>query len=393
MTPRAHGAAGRARVLQIVPDLRLGGAERVALDLALHLDRTRFDVSILTLYPAADSSFEHEARAAGVPLRHLAKQPGLDLRLQGAVRRVLAELRPDVAHTHNVLLHNLLPGYAATGVPVRVHTVQNVAEREIPRVLRPVHAAAFRWGGVVPVSVSERVHDSVARWYGAVSSPVIENALDTARFARPIESRERWRTANDVPTDAFVLVHVGRFMAQKNHALLLEAFRELTTHAPRAVLMLAGVGELLEVTRARAAALGVGHAVRFLGARADVPDLLHAADAFVLSSDWEGLPVAVLEAMAAGLPVVATSVGGVPEVVEPGRTGWLVPPADAVALADAMAALVADPAAARAVGQRARTLVRERYDVVGMAGRYGELYADLLAGRRAGDGGPARRGA
>jgi len=388
---RAEATRAPVRVLQVVPDLRCGGAERVALDLALHLDRDRFEVSLLALYPATGSAFEAEARDGGVPVHHLGKRPGLDLRLQRSVRRALAELRPDVVHGHNVLLHNLLPACIAAGVPARVHTVHNLAEREIPPSMRPLHRAAFRWGGVVPVSISAHVQASVARLYAGVTSPVVPNGLDVGRFARAATGRERWRRENGVAADAMVFAHVGRFMAQKRHGDLVAAFARVAQVEPRALLLLAGEGELHETVRAQAQSLGIDGAVRFLGLRADVPELLGAADAFVLSSAWEGLPIAVLEAMAAGLPVVATAVGGVPELVRSGETGWLVPPGAPDALAEAMIAVSHDPHAAQAAGANGARLVRERHSVEGMVAGYEALYLGLV-GRAAGTGrGAARR--
>ena len=205
--------------------------------------------------------------------------------------------------------------------------------------------------------------------------------------------RDRWRRENGVAADALVFAHVGRFMAQKNHLDLVAAFQQVASADPRALLVLAGDGELRETVRARAASLGLEGAVRFLGLRDDVPELLGAADAFVLSSAWEGLPIAVLEAMAAGLPVVATAVGGVPELVRSGETGWLVAPGAPAALGAAMLALSRDLAAARAMGECGARLVRGRHTVEGMVTGYAALYLELVGRARGAAGDLARRGA
>lgn len=139
---------------------------------------------------------------------------------------------------------------------------------------------------------------------------------------------------------------VGTFKRQKGHTYLVDATASVAGRLADLHIVLVGDGELAEVVRARVAALGLNGRVHLLGTRRDVPDLLAASDSFVLPSLWEGLPVALVEAMASRLPVIATDVSGTSQVMVPGVTGWIVPPADAEALAGAMVELVSDPARA-----------------------------------------------
>jgi glycosyltransferase involved in cell wall biosynthesis len=169
----------------------------------------------------------------------------------------------------------------------------------------------------------------------------------------------------------------------KNHSLLLQAFASVSRQLPDALLLLVGPPDRLnpdyaESLRRLAQELGVESCVRFLGSRADVPDILRASDVFVLSSDYEGNPLSVLEAMAAGLPVVSTAVGGVPELVQHGATGLLVPAGDARALAEAMAQIGFDAPLRAAMGDIARQTALERFDVRVMSHAYAKFCLELL---------------
>ncbi|OGL00951.1 MAG: hypothetical protein A3D33_19895 [Candidatus Rokubacteria bacterium RIFCSPHIGHO2_02_FULL_73_26] len=176
----------------------------------------------------------------------------------------------------------------------------------------------------------------------------------------------------------------ARMTAQKGHAHLLDALPAVLARVPAVVCVLIGDGPLRAPLEARARALGVAARCRFTGARADVADLVAALEVVVLPSRSEGLPFALLEAMALGKPVVATTVGGCPEVVEDGRTGWLVPPGDAPALAGAVLRLLEDAPAARAMGARGAARVRAEFSLARMVDALQTLYAALLGARARG---------
>lgn len=353
------------RIVQVVPSLDVGGAERMAALLSRELAVLGHDVALVSLFDPAGSWIEAELRAAGVPLRFLGKRPGLDPRMIPRLRRVLAELRPDVVHTH---LHALKYALGHAGV----HTVHNLAEHEADRVDRLLHHVAFR-RGVVPVAIGEAVAESLRRVYRITPRFTIPNGIPVAACRAPEGARAEVRAELGIPEDTPVFLTVGRLNAQKNHAALLAAFETLRGTSPRgARLLVAGEGELR-----RALGRQASEGVEFLGVRKDVPRLLAAADVFVLASTWEGNPLVVMEAMAAGLPVVATAVGCVPELVS-ARTGRLVAPGDVPALATAMAAMAADLPAARAFGDAGAAVARERFDASVMARAYEALYAGMV---------------
>ncbi len=198
------------------------------------------------------------------------------------------------------------------------------------------------------------------------------------------------RDSLGAPPGAPLLVAAGRLHEQKRFDVLLEAFAAVRRGAPAARLAVVGTGSLRGELEARAAALGVADGVLFAGFRADVPDVLAAADVFVLSSDDEGLPMVVIEAMAAGRPVVATRVGAVEDLVEDGVTGCIVPRRDPTALAEALSGLLRDAAAARAMGEAGRARVRERYPLDLCLDRT-EEYLLRVGGRTTRRRPPARR--
>jgi glycosyltransferase involved in cell wall biosynthesis len=236
---------------------------------------------------------------------------------------------------------------------------------------------------VLPVSIAQEVTRTFVQEYGRAPTLEILNAIPTERYAPDPARRTAWRSQHAVPRDALVFTCVAGLRPQKNHRLLLQAFAQAAPQLPDALLLLVGPPDRLdpayaESLKALAQELGLGQRVRFLGSRADVPDILRASDVFVLSSDYEGNPLSVLEAMAAGLPVISTAVGGVPELVQHGATGLLVPAGDACSLAEAIAQLGCDPARRAAMGNAARQTARQRFDVRVMSLAYATLYQQLL---------------
>jgi glycosyltransferase involved in cell wall biosynthesis len=209
---------------------------------------------------------------------------------------------------------------------------------------------------------------------------VVPNGVDSERFrVVPGDVRERLRRSMALE-GMFVWIAVGRFETPKDYPTMLRAFARVRKQHPEAVLVLVGQGTLQGDTEALARELNLTDRVRFLGGRADVPELMSAADGYVMSSAWEGMPVVLLEAGAAGLPVVASAVGGNKEVVREQESGFLVPPANPDALAQAMLRLSTMPEnQRRAMGEQGRQHVRSHYGLGRMVDRWEELYREVLA--------------
>jgi glycosyltransferase involved in cell wall biosynthesis len=364
----------KIRVLEVLATLKRAGAERVAVSLARGLDADRFETGVVSLYDAFPGGLAPELEAAGVPVWHLGKRPGLDLRTIPRLHRVLLKFKPDVIHTHSYVLRYSLPAGLGTRKAALVHTVHNLAARETDRAGRLIHRLVFG-RRVAAVAVGEEVRRTFREWYGAEPEATIRNGIETAAFERP-GARRRWRAENGFRDDDFLVISVGRLDPQKNPLGLIAAFAQGLGDDPRGHLLLAGDGSLREAAQRKA-----GARVHVLGVRAEVAEMLAASDVFALASDWEGTPLAVMEAMAAGLPVVATSVGEVPELVAPGETGLLVSAGDMSALAAALARLARDPELCGAMGRAARRRA-QGFGVDAMVAEYAALYERLAGGRR-----------
>jgi glycosyltransferase involved in cell wall biosynthesis len=351
------------RVTHVVGQLRTGGMEKLLAELARHADRDRFDLRFVCLGdrgPVAD-----EIEDCGWEVVCLGCRPGLRPGLVYRLAREFVRGRADVVHTHNnaPLIYGA-PAARLAGVPVVLQTRHGQTIGTTRR-----HRAAFRLASlladrVVCVSAdSERLSaaEGIAGW----KLTVIRNGIDTARFAYL------------GPAPGGPVVMVGRLVAAKGVDTLLRAVASVVRQRPDFRLEVAGDGEAWPGLEALAAELGLGEHVRFLGNVGDVPGLLARASALVLPSLSEGISLTLLEAMARGLPVVATRVGGNPEVVEDGVTGRLVPAGDPGELAGALLDVWPASDRTREMGRAGRERVERLFDVRRMVAEYEALYLRL----------------
>ena len=369
----------RIRVLQVVPDLSLGGAERMAVHLTQALDRTQFDVQLASLYDRADTQLDRMLDESDQTAHYLGKRRGFDARMFLALHRLLRRFKPHVVHTHTIALRYVFPVAFLHRIPVRLHTIHSQADKEAGRWVG-LRRLAFGLG-VVPVAIADEVAAGIRELYGIDDTPNIPNGIPIERYSRPGSDRDRWRDEASIDRDTTIVTIVGRLDPGKNHRLAFEALAELVP-SERPLLLCAGEGSDAQRERleAEVARLELADHVRLLGRRDDIPALLQASDLFLLPSDFEGNPLTVLEAMAAGLPVVATAVGGVPELVADEASGRLFPAGDRAALSAALQELLGDPEKRRNWGQKGQEIARERFSVSAMAERYQRLYQLRLRG-------------
>jgi glycosyltransferase involved in cell wall biosynthesis len=367
----------KIKVVHIVPTLSPGGAERVAVHIVTGLNRQRFEAVVVSLWGRLECDLDRLLEEAGVEVRYLGKTPGFDYRMYSRLHRVLRDSRPDIVHTHIQVLRYALPSMLLLKHASLLHTVHNLAEREVEPRARWIQGYAFNHG-VVPVPVAEKVAVSLKRLYGIQQCPVIPNCIPVDYYACPQTPRRVWRASEGFADQDILFVCVARFAPQKNHTLLLRAFAQGPASDPNAHLVLIGDGVLQEQLEAQAKDLGLGSQVHFLGLRADIPDALGAMDVFVLSSNWEGNPLSVIEAMAAGLPIVSTAVGGVPDLFDSGKEGLIVQRGDIQGFSNSMAYLSRNREARLSMGIAAARRARENYDVSIMVQAYEELYEDLV---------------
>lgn len=355
------------------------GAERALVELATYLRDKGWDSHVVALEGQGASEIVRQAAQRGLAAQAFVPHGRFGLRAMLSRLRQLLEQHPGaVIHSHGYKPDILL---AVTGVPRRftcLATCHNwISDSTKMRLLEAVDKRALRrFDHVVAVSeeiATELIRSGVPR--RAVS--VIANGIDVLP-ASP-GARARIRAEFGLLPEAKVLLHIGRLARSKRIDVLLHATAALP--APlRATLLLVGEGEEREQLVALAGQLGVAANVRFCGYRKDVVQLLAAADVFVLSSEKEGLPIAVLEAMATSCPIVATRAGAIPRVVEDGRDGWIVPAGDPGALQGALAEALADPELAHRRAISALTEFRAHYSRDSMGERYLQIYERARAG-------------
>ena len=314
----------------------------------------------------------------GVPVIDLQRRPGLDL---GVVRRLAGEIRRhrlEVVHAHQYTPF-FYTALARALVPQRIHLLFTEHGRHYPDHV----GAKRRWTNRLVLrhladeitGVCRFSADSLAAKDGfpAARVEVIENGIQFDRYASPPD-RAALRASLNLDAGRQYVVCIARFHPVKDHQMLLNAFAHVAAARPDADLLLAGDGPLRAELESRVQALGLTHRVQFLGVRGDVPALLGAADVFALTSVSEAASLTLLEAMASGLPVVVTDVGGNPEIVRDGTDGYLVPRGEAAAAGARLLQLLNDPAHARAMGHAGRTRVRERFNLSDTVRHYESKY-------------------
>jgi glycosyltransferase involved in cell wall biosynthesis len=341
-----------------------GGTERQMIELIRRLDADRFTVHVACFHRAGAWLPRVEARAASVvefPIHGFAK-PGT-VRQLGAFVRWCRRERIAVVQTCDLYANIFgLPGAALAGVPVRIGSRREINPDKSPaqiRLQRLAYRAATKVVANSPAARQTLEDEGLA----PASIAVIPNGLDPAAFA----AREPKPTVRTIVT-------VANLRPEKNHETLIAAAAALVREIPDLRFRLVGAGPRRAELEALVAARNLSRHVEFLGHREDVPALLAEADAYVLPSRSEAFPNGAIEAMAAGLPVVASAVGGLCDLIDDGRTGLLVPPSEPDALAAAIRTLVANPARAAALGAAARASVRQQYAFDRMVASFEDLY-------------------
>lgn len=374
---RADQLREGVQVLFLATGLGYGGAESQLVQLAIRLKNRGWGVGVVSMLPP--EAYVDELEAAAIPVASLGMRRGVpDPRAVIRLARIVRRERPLVLHSHMVHA-NLLARVCRpiARVPVVICTAHTLWEGARWREM------AYRLTDPLCDLTTQVSQAGLARYVriGAVPARKIRfipNGVDTNRFSPDRKARAYVRRSLGLTTE-FAWLAVGRLEQAKDYANMLRAFARVQRMRPDSRLLIVGQGSLRAETERLAAELGVGETVHFLGIRKDIPELMNAADAYVMSSAWEGMPMVLLEAAAVGLPVVATDVGGNGEVVRDGKTGFIVPPRDPEALADAMVRMMALPPDARAaMGQAARAYVEAHYALDRVTAQWEALYTELL---------------
>src|SRR5579859_4999460 len=383
------------RVLQLITSLERGGAENHLFALLTHADRQAFELETAVI--SGEGELVPIFREAGIPVHLLKARSRLDPLALARLVRLLRRGHFDIVHSHLFradIYAGLAVGRLGDRRPLLVSTRHNddrfflnpfvglvhygVSARQDLIIAISDHIARFT------VSRGVRHPERVRRVYHGFEPPLTQ-ALE----------REGQQIRRDlgIEPDAFLVGNVGRLAPQKGQRHLIAAMPLLLERVPRARAIIAGAGDLEEYLRDLAAEIGVAERVHVLGPRKDVPALMHAIDVFVMPSIWEGFGLVLLEAMAAGRPIVASRVATIPEVVVDGETGLLVPAGDPLALAEALARFADQPALASRLGEAGRERVRRQFSLEKMVGDTELLYRELVEDRGSGMGHPSLRSA
>jgi len=366
------------KIAYLITGLTIGGAEMQLLQVVTKLDRQRFQPFVISMMDKGEIG--EKILQAGIAVYELKMKKGLPSPV-GVLRliRILRRERPCVLHCH--MYHaNLLGAVigALLKIPVRIATVHSISlGGKVRRILAGLTSCWMDAYTVISGRVAQKVLEN--RIAPPSKIRVIPNGVDTEVFSPSMEIRKQMREQFGIPEEKFIWFTAGRIVEAKNYPGLLSAFRQVVGTHPHSWLMIAGDGPLSGSLRKYAQSLEITGHVKFLGIRRDIPSLMKMADGFVMASSWEGLPMAVLEAGASCLPVVSTNVGGIPEVVNHGKTGLLADANDMEALSQAMAKVMDMPEdERRKIGQNARAYIVEQYGIKGMVKRWESLYRELI---------------
>jgi sugar transferase (PEP-CTERM/EpsH1 system associated) len=371
-------------VLHVVYRFDTGGLENGVVNLINHMPADAYRHAVLALTEVTE--FSRRVRRDGVQMLALHKPPGHGVWQYPQLYRIFRRLRPAIVHTRNLAaLEAVVPAWAA-GVPVRVHGEHGREAADlagatrydrIRRLYRPFVSHYVALSGELARYLAGAVHVPRTRLSH------VYNGVDSEKFTPVARPRPAILGCPFGAGGEWLLGTVGRMQPVKNPALLARAFVRARELAPplqaRLRLVMVGDGPLREEVMEILRTGGAAEASWLPGERADVPELMSALDCFVLPSKSEGISNVILEAMACGLPVLATGVGGNPELVAHGRTGEIVPSDDVDAMAHAIVQLASDPARCAALGRAARADIEARFSLQAMVGHYRALYDRLLA--------------
>jgi len=368
----------------LVHGLTVGGAERLALRMGEHLPFDEFRVSYLCLDELG--TWGTELQRAGGAVHLLNRQPGFDWRCARRLAALLRRERIDLIHAHQYtpFFYALAARHLRSRPPI-LFTEHGRWFPDFPRPKRMLFNRALLGRRDRVVGVGEAVRRALVENEGipAARVGVIYNGVDLTPYRNPTRDRatirHRVREELGIPESALLLAQVARLDDLKDHATAVRAMARVVAALPQAMLLIVGDGPERTKIERLVAQLGIGQSVRLVGTRGDVPEILQAADLFLLSSKSEGIPLTVIEAMAARLPVVSTDVGGVGEIVVAGETGMLVPAGDVAALAAAAIDLLPDAARRARLGEQGFRRAIDKFDEARMHHDYRALYAEMLA--------------
>lgn len=367
------------RVLHVIDSLDLGGAQTLLLDLCSHTDRSRFEVEVACMH--GPGVFAAEIEKAGIPVHVLSPSTWPPKYIPNFLR-LIARRDPDIIHFHlfgsNFVAKPLAALFGKRALIVHDHTN---AESRLNSVFLFVADTLTNRFSTRVIAVAESVRQLLIEREGLCDDRVVTlpNGVDAEMFyPATLEQRKAARASLKLPENAFVVGGVGRLAEVKNLKVFLEAAATFFKRYPRTVFVIAGTGPLDAELRELAKSLGVAGSVNFLGHVSDRVELYRALGVLLITSDSEGTPMTLLEAMACGLPVISSSVGGIPEVATNEGDALLVPARDIRGFVSALERVLGEEGLARKLGANARNTILNGYEIRGLVRRIEALYEVVL---------------
>lgn len=332
------------KIMQVIPAFRLAGAEVMCENLCIALKNAGETVIAVSLY-SEKTAITVRLEKAGVHIEYLNKKPGFDASIIFKLVSLFKRERPDVVHTHIYASKYGLIAAVLAGIEKKVHTVHSVAQKEQGNLGKKVNSFMYKYFNVVPVALSQEVRKSISDVYRLQedSVPTVFNGIDLSKCITK---------TNYKVNEIFTILHIGRFMKVKNHETLIRAFATFVKKHPCSKLQLLGEGEMFDEMQNLAKTLDVADKVEFLGLQSNVYPFLHKADIFCLPSEYEGVPMTLIEAMGTALPIIAGNVGGIPDMLTNGESALLIEP-EIHAVEKAMEALYSSEQKRAKLGQKA----------------------------------------
>ena len=351
------------KVIQVIPSFALAGAENMCATLTLELANLGCEICAISLYDV-HSALTEKLEQNGIRIYYLGKKRGFDHSIIRKISSIYKKEKPDVVHSHLYATPYAMIPAIRIGIGKRIYTLHSVAQEESTNLGKRVNKFLFRHR-VVPVALSGLVQDSAVRVYGLPKSriPIVFNGVKL----------ENCLPKNDYELHGdFKIIHVGSLSPRKNHLCLIAAFKSFHDRHPESELWLIGEGAERRAIENCIAANGLAGNVKLFGLQSNVYPYLHEADVFALPSIYEGMPMSIIEAMGTGLPIVATSVGGIPDMIENGKEGILVEN-KAESLAEAFEEYYCSENLREERGQKAKERAQE-FSATAMAEQYLKIY-------------------
>ena len=359
----------KINVMQVMPEFGLAGAETMCEALCYELQKTeQVNITVVSLYNF-HSAITDRLEQRGINVVYLNKKSGLDLSLVGKLAKLMKQLKIQIVHTHRYVMQYAIPAAVIAGVPGRVHTVHSVATKEVEAGRRKLAKLFYRFNHVIPVAISPKVQQTIVEEYNlpATKIPVVYNGSDLSKCLPK---------ADYAVSGSFRFLHIGRLIPVKNQALILQAVKVLKNRGLDIRADFVGGGEKEDEYRALVQTLGLENVVTFHGLKANVHPYLYQADCFLLPSVYEGMPVTLIEAMGTGLPIVASWVGGIPDMIEHEVSGLLIKP-ELEELVSTMERIIADGKLRTRIGEAAKDRA-EKFSASNMCKGYMEVYQGCL---------------